>query len=727
MEDLRPLNDWLAALGTSDVLMPCAKGTKAPLFPYANDQWLWEDFHTFVANLSRDNTSFFDVYDIGLLLKEICVVDVDSHILANELEQQFPELTQAPCEVTRKGMHYFFTRSKFADQNGYYDGAAQRMPGVDFKTRALTGTGGFLVVAPSTDKEWIRAPWQVPLRPISRELLCAIAKPKHPCCRLMVNFVNTVGGQEVREQMTFDQDACFHEFTYLRPVIESSIEESDECGSVEGNVAVASVYIPDCTSTEFQELINLYKNGVTQQFPSLKLYQRLVQVMDYLGAPYRVLRHMRAGGSLPILMEVETVFPGLGHAMHQEMLVNRCMPCNLELQRVSDGPLMPPVLLARNEAWLFRMATRVAAPTVKSDWLARVPEFARTWLLRYPKNLVMAGGATLAALTGEIQPEADYDFFVHSATEAEATAILRELAGYPGVALARQTTLAVTFSVGNPGRSALDWAAQEQYTAQVVLRLYESPRQVLCGFDLQPVKCLIQAVQTTDKSLALAPMALPSWFISVANRVMVVEPDMFGAASTLRVLKYTSRQYNPYVPGSRASCMKPFSVHRREALRGIGVLVGYSQEREMEACGLRTSAYNLMDIPSFLWRSMRRRMLYCASYKADYPSTREIMSRFRRAKRSDYDSYIAIDVRRFARYMWALAFKAVTGMAEDPEMDWSALQWQLITTSVRTFKHQAPGWASFYDMGAWNKALAMDLLPGEEHELHRRCLLAFQK
>ncbi|KAG2424879.1 hypothetical protein HXX76_014037 [Chlamydomonas incerta] len=727
MDDIRSLTGWLGALGTGDVLMPCTKGTKAPMFPHANDQWLWEDFNSFAAHANTAKKSYIQSYDIGLLLKEICVVDVDSHALAKELEERFPQLTEAPCEVTKKGMHYFFMRSKFADQHGYYDGVAQLIPGVDFKTRALTGTGGFLVVAPSTDKLWVRPPWTTQVQPIPKEILCAIATPKHPCCKLAIHFVNTVDGQETREVVNYDRDACFHEFAYLRPVLDGHIEESESGSDTEeGALSVATAYVPDCTSLEFQELINLYKNGVTQTFPTVEFYRRLLQVIDFLGAPPRVLRHMRAGGSLPMLMEVETVFPGFGHAMHQEMLFNRCMANDLQLEAVQEGPLPSPVLLARNEAWLFRMATRAPTPAVQSDWLARVPQFAHDWLMRHPKNLVMAGGAALAALTGEIQPKADYDFFLHSATEEEATTILRELADYPGVMLARQNALAVTFSVGAAGRGAKDWDGQDQYTAQVVLRLYESPMQVLSGFDLQPVKCLIMAKQQEDGSLALAPLALPSWFISVANRVMMVEPDMFGAASTMRVLKYCTRRYNAYIPGSNSAAQKPFtSSEVRANLKGVGVLVGYSQEREMEVRALRGSAGSLMDIPSLLWRSMRNRMVSVAAYKADYPSIRDVMSRFRRAKRSDYDTYIAMNAWRFARYVWALAFKVIAGMTEVPQMDWDALQWQHITTSVRTFKHQSPAWASFYDMSAWNQALAEDLLPGVEHELHRRCLLTW--
>ena len=47
----------------------------------------------------------------------------------------------------------------------------------DFKSVTRTGTGGIIVVCPSTDKNWIRAPWDVALTEISDALLKAVARP----------------------------------------------------------------------------------------------------------------------------------------------------------------------------------------------------------------------------------------------------------------------------------------------------------------------------------------------------------------------------------------------------------------------------------------------------------------------------------------------------------------------------------------------------------------------
>ena len=52
--------------------------------------------------------------DLGLLLYDMCVVDVDTKEKAAELEQRFPELRKAPAVSTARGMHYYFARSPLA-------------------------------------------------------------------------------------------------------------------------------------------------------------------------------------------------------------------------------------------------------------------------------------------------------------------------------------------------------------------------------------------------------------------------------------------------------------------------------------------------------------------------------------------------------------------------------------------------------------------------------------
>jgi hypothetical protein len=61
------------------------------------------------------------VEDIGIVLQDLCVVDIDCMGIDREMNVRFPN-SKTMCERTKKGHHYFFKRSKLADDGGYYDG-----------------------------------------------------------------------------------------------------------------------------------------------------------------------------------------------------------------------------------------------------------------------------------------------------------------------------------------------------------------------------------------------------------------------------------------------------------------------------------------------------------------------------------------------------------------------------------------------------------------------------
>eukprot|EP00798_Chlamydomonas_sp_ICE-L_P029908 gene29908-17979_t len=131
----------------SDVLMPAID--KKPKFQHKDNVWEWGDHDTFVSKHKNH-------MDAGVLLRQLCVVDVDNEKLVKHLEEIFPILNHVPTKITRAGRHYWFLRSALAEEEEYYDGPAQRIPGVDFKSVAATGTSGFVVIAPSKGKKWIR-------------------------------------------------------------------------------------------------------------------------------------------------------------------------------------------------------------------------------------------------------------------------------------------------------------------------------------------------------------------------------------------------------------------------------------------------------------------------------------------------------------------------------------------------------------------------------------------
>ena len=170
------LEEWLKTYHPSDVLMPIATGRKCPMFGHKGNKWSWAKYDEFAAGGCVDREG--NPCDWSIVLSTLCVIDADSVEVAAELEERFPVLRRAPCEQTRRGFHYFFKRSARADELGCWDGCAQVLAQIDFKTKTATGTGGIIVVSPSSHKTWIRAPWLTPLEAIPDDLLDAVAAPR---------------------------------------------------------------------------------------------------------------------------------------------------------------------------------------------------------------------------------------------------------------------------------------------------------------------------------------------------------------------------------------------------------------------------------------------------------------------------------------------------------------------------------------------------------------------
>ena len=170
---LDQLSGFLREHCPCDVLIPCEIGEKRPMFPYRDESWTWEKFTAFCESAPMQT-------DWAIALRDICVIDIDCPDAARTLERLFPVLSEVPCERTARGFHYFFRRTPLADAQGFYDGAAQMIESVDFKSVAATGTAGILVTSPSTGKEWLRPLWSVPLINIPDNLLAHVARPSRP-------------------------------------------------------------------------------------------------------------------------------------------------------------------------------------------------------------------------------------------------------------------------------------------------------------------------------------------------------------------------------------------------------------------------------------------------------------------------------------------------------------------------------------------------------------------
>ena len=181
--------DYLKEAHPNNVLMPGRIGKhptgdpfKGPQYAHKKGDWTWG---------KSDAVQWSKVKMVGLLLKDLIVIDIDGKNFLDFYESYFPWLQTCPKEDTKKGAHYFFVRTPLCDSKRLFDGAralkSETLPAednnilpIDIKTVCSTGTCGFLVVSPSTDKSWVsdREPWTIGMQPIPKEFVEALTALK---------------------------------------------------------------------------------------------------------------------------------------------------------------------------------------------------------------------------------------------------------------------------------------------------------------------------------------------------------------------------------------------------------------------------------------------------------------------------------------------------------------------------------------------------------------------
>ncbi|EGG20107.1 poly(ADP-ribosyl)transferase [Cavenderia fasciculata] len=158
-------------------------------------------------------------------------------------------------------------------------------------------------------------------------------------------------------------------------------------------------------------------------------------------------------------------------------------------------------------------------------------------------NLVVAGGAILGCTLSNSQgfDSSDIDIFLYGLTEQESTEKLRSLHEYfkrkfPKMGVVR-TKFAVTFLNEYPNRNI-----------QVVLRLYQSPAQVLMGFDID---CC--SVGYDGQNV----YSLPRTRRAIVNGYNVVSMNRRSFTYETRLFKYAKRGFAVVVPGFDRSRVHP--------------------------------------------------------------------------------------------------------------------------------------------------------------------------
>lgn len=156
----------------NNYIIPCGKD-KQPTIAHKNNSYNWKNFNH--PDITKRPT-FIDKGNVGIILKDLIVLDIDDKTLSTNWETMFPVLKTVVSETTRKGKHYYFKRTDLTDTYRIVDKAKCLLidgikPPFDIKTICSTGTGGIIICAPSPGKEWVISPYSKEIQDIPENLL----------------------------------------------------------------------------------------------------------------------------------------------------------------------------------------------------------------------------------------------------------------------------------------------------------------------------------------------------------------------------------------------------------------------------------------------------------------------------------------------------------------------------------------------------------------------------
>jgi len=225
--------------------------------------------------------------------------------------------------------------------------------------------------------------------------------------------------------------------------------------------------------------------------------------------------------------------------------------------------------------------SRVAVPSLaafRTNFSQRCPNvLQRLQPLLAAEPILIAGGSVLHALTAGDSTrtgkgglwerdelgvrKSDVDLFLHATSPADASRICRDV--YSALAVDDEIWI-ITRCRGVVNISDL----QSQLTVQVVLRLYESPAEVLLGFD---VDCACVGFDGTSV------WALPRCLRALKHGVNVLNPlHAWPSRATYeyRLVKYASRGFALAVPGLDLQHVDLLAINQTELrdLRGLARL-----------------------------------------------------------------------------------------------------------------------------------------------------------
>jgi hypothetical protein len=173
---VQKLIETLKSKYPNNLPIPCKTKTAtnkvvAPLFKHADGRYTWE----FIQE-PKNEVFFQEKTNIGILLKDIIVIDIDDKDYIPIFERKFNILTEVVSEVTNKGKHYYFKRTPLCDELGIFTAVKPLViegnkVDIDIKTIHSNGTASIIICDPSPKKEWIKSICDVDLIDIPEDIL----------------------------------------------------------------------------------------------------------------------------------------------------------------------------------------------------------------------------------------------------------------------------------------------------------------------------------------------------------------------------------------------------------------------------------------------------------------------------------------------------------------------------------------------------------------------------
>ena len=180
-------------------------------------------------------------------------------------------------------------------------------------------------------------------------------------------------------------------------------------------------------------------------------------------------------------------------------------------------------------------------------------------------NVVISGGFALQQLASHCCIAQDIDIFVYGLDENEAHVKLQQigdlLGGHPYL-----TTNAYTF-IDNLNLEKEETAIRDLYlndipnmyniTAQVILRLYETPAEILHGFDIPACKVLMMMHEGTIKYYGT-----PSFVETMRYNAVWIDTERQSSTYALRLIKYYCKFFDVVMTGYNKDLIDKELIHK---------------------------------------------------------------------------------------------------------------------------------------------------------------------